>query len=81
MRVMQGLGLLANGLPLPFTGSVATLPGPTPDSALVMVSVSFPTIAFSFTREDDRFKASYAVAVEARQNGTVVARAEASVAR
>jgi GWxTD domain-containing protein len=78
MRVMQGLGLLANGLPLPFTGSVATLPGPTPDSSLVMVSVSFPTIAFSFSREDDRFKASYAVAVEARQNGTAVARVESN---
>ncbi len=78
LKVLQGLGLLANGLPLPFTGAVATLPGPTADSSLVVVSLSFPTIAFSFARENDRFKASYVVAVEARQNGAVVSRVESN---
>ncbi len=78
LKVLQGLGLLANGLPLPFTGSIATLPGPVADSSLVMVSLSFPTVAFAFTREGDRFKATYNVAVEARQNGAVVARAESN---
>lgn len=78
LKVLQGLGLLANGLPMPFTGSIATLPGPVADSSLVLVSLSFPTVAFAFTREGDRFKATYNVAVEARQNGTVVARAESN---
>lgn len=78
LKVMQGLGLLVNGLPMPFTGAVATLPGPTADSTLVVVSLSFPTIAFSFARENDRFKASYVVAIEARQNGSVVSRVEAT---
>lgn len=78
LKVLQGLGLLANGLPMPFTGAVATLPGPSADSTLIVVSLSFPTIAFSFVRENDRFKASYAVAVEARQNGAVVSRVESN---
>lgn len=73
--MLTGLGLLSNGLPLPFTGSVATLPGPTADSTLVILSMSFPTQSFTFTRENDRFRASYQVAVEARVNGTVVASA------
>ena len=54
------------------------LPGPTLDSTLVVVSLSLPTQAFSFTRENDRFRASYIVAVEARRNGTVVARTESN---
>jgi GWxTD domain-containing protein len=78
LKVLQGLGLLANGLPMPFTGSVSALPGPTADSSLVVVSLSFPTIAFAFSRENDRFKASYVVTVEARQNGAVVSRVESN---
>jgi GWxTD domain-containing protein len=78
VQVLQNLGLLAGGLPLPFSGSVATLPGPAVDTTLAVVSLSFPTTSFSFVREGDRFRASYAVAVEMRQNGTVVARGETS---
>lgn len=78
VRVLQNLGLLASGLPMPFTGSIATLPGPAADSSLVLVSLSFPTQSFSFAREGDRFRASYNVILEARQNGTVVARAESN---
>ena len=78
LKLQQGLGLLANGLPMPFSGSIAMLPGPTLDSTLVVVSLSLPTQAFSFTRENDRFRASYIVAVEARQNGSVVARTESN---
>jgi GWxTD domain-containing protein len=78
LKLMQGLGLLANGLPMPFSGSIATLPGPKADSSLVIVSIAMPTQAFSFTRENDRFRASYIVAVEARQGGNVVARTESN---
>ena len=78
LKVLQGLGLLANGLPLPFTGSIATLPGPVADSTLVVVSLSFPSIAFAFTREEDRFRATYVVAVEARRNGSIVAHVESN---
>jgi len=78
VRVLQGIGVIASGLPLPFTGQIASLAGPTPDSALVLVSLSFPTQSFTFVREQDRFRALYNVTVEARQNGTVVARAESN---
>ena len=78
IKLMQGLGLLANGLPMPFSGSIASAPGPKPDTSLVIVSLSMPTQAFAFIRENDRFRASYVVAVEARQGGTVVARSESN---
>ena len=78
IRVLQSLGLLSGGLPLPFTGSIATLPGPAADSSLVLVSLSFPTQSFSFVRENDRFRASYSVAVELRQGPTVVAQVESA---
>jgi len=76
VQVLQNLGLLSGGLPLPFSGSVATLPGPVVDTSLAIVSLSFPTTSFTFVREGDRFRASYSVAVEMRRNGTVVARGE-----
>ncbi len=75
-QVLQNLGLLAGGLPMPFSGSVATLPGPTADSTLAVVSLSFPTLSFTFVREGDRFRAAYDVAVELRSAGSVVARGE-----
>jgi GWxTD domain-containing protein len=78
LKVLQGLGLLANGLPMPFTGVISLLPGPVADSTLMLVSLSLPTQAIAFARENDRFRANYTVAVEARSNGTVVARAEAT---
>jgi GWxTD domain-containing protein len=78
VQVLQNLGLLAGGLPLPFSGSVATLPGPTVDTSLAVVSLSFPTTSFSFVREGDRFRAAYSVAVELRRNGSVVVRDETS---
>jgi GWxTD domain-containing protein len=78
LKVLQGLGLFANGIPMPFTGSVAMLPGPVADSTYVVLSLSMPTQAFAFSRENDRFKASYVVAVEARANGSIVSRVESN---
>ena len=76
VQVLQNLGLLAGGLPLPFSGSVATLPGPVTDTSLAVLSLSFPTASFTFVREGDRFRAAYAVAVVLRRGATVVVRGE-----
>jgi GWxTD domain-containing protein len=77
-KMLQSLGVLSSGLPLPFSGTIAALPGATPDSALVLVSISMPTIGLTFQRENDRFRGGYSVAVEVRANGSVVSRVESN---
>lgn len=73
------VGLLARGLPLPFIGRVSYLAAPTQDSTHVVVALSLANNALSFVREaDNRFRATYTVALAIRAGGAVVARAEAT---
>lgn len=53
------MGLLAEGGETPFVGSVSFLGGKTPDSTLFLLTVSVPTKALTFVRENDRYRASY----------------------
>lgn len=70
-------GMLARGLPLPFVGRVVYFASSTPDTTHALVALSLANSALSFTREaDDRFRASYSVAISVRRGTEVVARAE-----
>jgi GWxTD domain-containing protein len=53
------MGLLAEGGETPFVGSVSFLGGKVPDSTMFMLTVSVPTRALTFVRENDRYRASY----------------------
>ena len=76
VRLYQTMGLLADGPPVPFVGSVAFLGGASADSTLVLVTLSIPNRSLTFTREGERYQATYATAVEVRRSGEVLARAE-----
>jgi len=79
-RLYRGMGLIAGGAAMPFVASVAFLPAPTADSTLTLIALSLPTRALGFTREGDRYAASYAARLEVRQGATVVRRIEATEA-
>jgi GWxTD domain-containing protein len=53
------MGLLAEGGETPFVGSVAFLGNKSVDSTLFLLTVSVPTRALTFVRENDRYRASY----------------------
>lgn len=74
VQLYRTMGLLADGLPMPFVGSVAFLGGRNADSTLALVTLSLANRSLSFTREGDRYSAAYSVTLEAR-------RGEASLAR
>lgn len=76
VRLYQSMGLLADGPPVPFVGSVAFLAGRTSDSTLALVTLSIPNRSLTFAREGDRFQASYQASVELRRAGELLARAE-----
>ena len=78
VRLYQAMGLLADGPPIPFVGSVAFLGSGNADSTLLLVTLSIPNRSLTFTREGERYQATYATAVEVRRAGEMLAHAEGS---
>lgn len=74
VALYRQMGLLAAGAPMPFVGSVTFLGGRTADSTLVLVTLSLANRSLNFTREGDRFGASYSVTLEARRGDAALAR-------
>lgn len=70
--VYTSMGLLAPAGQMPFVASLSFLQGPSPDSTLVLVSMSLPSRAFNFVRDNDMYTATYNVRLELRQGQTVV---------
>ena len=76
VRLYQSMGLLADGAPVPFVGSVAFLAGKSADSTLALITLSIPNRSLTFGREGDQYQASYQVVVEVRRNGELLLRSE-----
>src|SRR3989337_3977105 len=54
-------GLMAAPNPLSFVGKIASFASTSPDTTLVLVSISIPNRALTFSREGDRYRAPYEV--------------------
>lgn len=54
-------GFLTTSGPVSFVGNVRFLAGPPPDSVLAIVAVSLPSRSLTFTREGERYRATYEV--------------------
>lgn len=78
VRLYQAMGLLADGPPVAFVGSVAFLGAGSADSTLMLITLSIANRALTFAREGDRYTATYATAVEVRRTGEVLVRSEGS---
>jgi GWxTD domain-containing protein len=76
-RVYQRMGLIAAPAPVPFVGGVAFLAAATPDSTLVVVTLSLPNSALSFVREGERYRATYDARLDVRQGTRAVRHVEA----
>lgn len=72
-RVYQRMGLLATGGALPFVGSVGYFATPRPDSTTVAVTLSLSASVLSFTRETERYRATYTVGVHVRRRNDTTA--------
>jgi GWxTD domain-containing protein len=71
-RLYRSLGLVSSGGTVPFTASVSFLRAPSPDTTLTLLALSLPSRVLGFSREGDRYAASYTARVEIRQGQTVV---------
>lgn len=70
--VFRQMGLIADAGPLGVVGGFKVLAGPTPDTTLVLVSLSLHNRGFSFSRDGNEFVADYRVELEFRQGTDLV---------
>src|SRR5688500_8211764 len=76
VRLYRQMGLLAEAGDTPFVGSVAFLGSNNPDSTLLVLTVSVPTRALTFVRENERYRASYSATLSMTRASEVVRRFE-----
>lgn len=60
-ELYREIGLLAAPSPVAFVGKISSFASSFPDTTLVLVSISIPNHALTFTREGDRYRAPYEV--------------------
>jgi GWxTD domain-containing protein len=71
-ELYRQIGLMAAPGPVAFVGKVSAFASRSPDTTLLLVSVSLPNRALTFTREGDRYRAPYEVSLSL-QRGDVEA--------
>lgn len=72
-ELYRQIGLMAAPNPLPFVGKVASFATTSPDTTLVLVSISIPNRALTFSREGDRYRAPYEVRLALTQGAVEAA--------
>ncbi len=71
--IYHQMGLIATGSPLSFVGKIAYFASSSPDTTMMLASVSIPNKALSFVREGDSYRAPYEVHLTLKQGVTQVA--------
>jgi GWxTD domain-containing protein len=72
-ELYRSIGLLAAPNPLAFVGKISSFASAHPDTTLVLVSISVPNRALTFTREGDRYRAPYEVKITMNRGNVDVA--------
>jgi GWxTD domain-containing protein len=71
--IYRQIGLLAAPSPLAFVGRLSSFASGSPDTTLVLASISIPNRALTFTREGDRYRAPYEVKLALARDGAEAA--------
>ncbi len=77
-RFYRAMGLASAHSPISFVGKTSFFASPTPDTTVMLVSVSIPTRSLTFAREADVYRAQYSVQIRLNRAGTEVQRVDAS---
>ncbi len=72
LALYRRLGLLAEAGETPFVGSLAFFGGRTPDSTIMVLTVSMANRALRFSREGDRYRAGYQVGVDIKRGAQTI---------
>lgn len=77
-RFYRAMGLASAHSPVSFVGKPAFFASTSPDTTLMLVSISVPTRSLTFAREGDVYRAQYAVQLRVNRGGAEVDRLEVS---
>lgn len=72
VRLYRQVGLVAESAPVPFVGAVHALATESPDSTLVLLTLSLPNRALTFARESDHYRAAYDIMLDVRRGALSV---------
>jgi GWxTD domain-containing protein len=72
-QIYRQIGLLAAPSPLSFVGRISSFGSSSPDSTLVLTSISIPNRGLTFTREGEKYRAPYEVRILLTRGGVEVA--------
>jgi GWxTD domain-containing protein len=70
--IYNQMGLIATGSPLSYVGKIAYFASRSPDTTMLLASISIPNRMLSFIRDGDTYRAPYEVRLRLVQNGTEV---------
>ncbi len=73
-RLYRDAGLIVETTPVPFVGATDVFASETPDTTLLLVTLSLPNRALTFVHEGDHYRGAYDVIIDARRNGSSVKR-------
>lgn len=66
------MGLIATGSPLSYVGKIAYFASRSPDTTMVLASISIPNRMLSFVRDGDTYRAPYEVKLRLSQGNTEI---------
>lgn len=70
--VYNQMGLIATGSPLSYVGKIAYFASRSPDTTMVLASISIPNRMLSFVRDGDTYRAPYEVKLRLTQGNTEI---------
>lgn len=70
--VYNQMGLIATGSPLSYVGKIAYFASRSPDTTMVLASISIPNRMLSFVRDGDTYRAPYEVKLRLSQGNTEI---------
>jgi len=70
--VYNQMGLIATGSPLSFVGKIAYFASRSPDTTMVLASISIPNRMLSFVRDGETYRAPYEVKLRLTQGNTEI---------
>lgn len=75
--IYNQMGLIATGAPLAYVGKIAYFATRSPDTTMLLTSISIPNRMLSFIRDRDTYRAPYEVRLKLSQGGVDVRTLEA----
>src|SRR5215211_8674531 len=70
--IYNQMGLIATGNPLSYVGKIAYFATRSPDTTMMLASISIPNRMLSFVRDGDTYRAPYQIQLKLRQGGMEV---------